>query len=201
MCLSLSACERTALDERFFDPALPGWQVIDDPDTVQGPSDWRVEKDHWLHQLSNIWGRRGDFIGKWYGTYIVAGEPGWKNYRFSVRAKPGDNDGFGVIFRFKDQDHFYRLFFLDDPMSGGPLTRLDKRNGPDYTEIWSAKRGYKVDQELRIDIDLDGDLIRASVDGAPLLEAKDNTYSSGKVGLFCYAQQGQAFDDVRVTLH
>ncbi|HEY6334138.1 MAG TPA: family 16 glycoside hydrolase [Blastocatellia bacterium] len=200
LTLLYSACERVALDERFFDSSLPGWTAIDDPDTVQGPSDWKVQKDGWLHQTSNIWGRRGDFIGRWYGTYFVAGNTSWKNYHFSVDAKPGDNDGFGVVFRFRDPGHFYRLLLLDDRMSGGPLARLDKRNGPDYTQIWSSRYEYKVGQAIRIDVDLNGDTIRASIDGAQLVEAKDNSYPTGKIGLFCYAQQGQAFDDVKVTL-
>jgi hypothetical protein len=201
LSFSLTGCQRVVLDERFYDGNLPGWKVIDDPDTVQGPSDWRVEKDHWLHQSSNIWGKRGDFIGRWYGTYIVTGDSGWKNYHLSVKAKPGDNDGFGVVFRFQDPEHFYRLFLLQDGMSGGPLTRLDKRNGPDYTEIWSTRKGYSVGAEVQLDVDLIGDTIRASIDGVQVVEANDGAYPAGKIGLFCYAQQGQAFDDVKVTLH
>ena len=201
LSLLFSGCERVALDERFFDTSLKGWTVIDDPDTIQAPSDWGVEKDGWLHQRSNIWGKRGDFIGRWYGTYLAAGDSSWKDYHFSVRAKPGDNDGFGVVFRFKDPEHFYRLFMLDDQMSGGPLTRLDKRNGAEYTEIWSARRGYKVGEEIRIDVELTGAVIQASINGTELVQVKDDSYPTGKIGLFCYAQQGQAFDDVRVTLH
>jgi hypothetical protein len=32
-----------------------------------------------------------------------------------------------------------------------------------------------------------------------LLEVTDGSYRRGKIGLFCYAQKGQAFDDVRVV--
>jgi len=65
----LSACtNEVLLDERFHDTRLINWTIVDDPDTIEGPSDWRVEADGWLHQRSNIWGRRGDFIGRWFGT-------------------------------------------------------------------------------------------------------------------------------------
>src|ERR1044071_7929050 len=111
LCLS-SSCNSPALDERFFDKRLTNWTVIDDPDTVEIPSTWRVEDDGWLHQRSNIWGRRGDFLGRWYGTYFIAGENNWKDYRLSVKAKPQDDDGFGVVFRFQDSEHFYRFFLL-----------------------------------------------------------------------------------------
>src|SRR5262249_21011058 len=103
--LFLSACKSTLLDERFHSNELTRWTVVDDPETVEGPSVWRVEADGWLHQRSNIWGRRGDFIGRWYGTMLVAGDVGWRDYTFSVHAKARDNDGFGVVFRFRDAEH------------------------------------------------------------------------------------------------
>jgi hypothetical protein len=194
------ACgNRTLLDERFHDARMINWSVVDDPDTLEGPSDWRVEPDGWLHQTSNIWGRRGDFIGRWYGSYLVAGSADWTDYTFSVRAKPADDDGFGVVFRYQDAEHFYRLLFLQDGMSGGPITRLDRREGADYTELWSEPKGFRPRSEMLIEIEIDGDVITAATDGKRLCEVKDHSYRRGKIGLFCYAQKGQAFDDVRVV--
>ena len=187
------------LDERFHDQRLINWTVVDDPDTIEGPSDWRVESDGWVHQRSNIWGLRGDFIGRWYGTYLVAGDVGWTDYTLSVKSKSGDDDGFGVVFRYQDAEHFYRLLFLQDGMSGGPLTRLDRREGADYTELWSLQKGYRPGNEVTIEVEVQGDVIRASVDGRQPFEVKDGSYRRGKIGLFCYAQKGQAFDDVKVV--
>lgn len=203
LCLSLSAvcaCRASVLlDERFHDTRLINWTVVDDPDTIEGPSDWRVEADGWVHQRSNIWGRRGDFLGRWYGTYLIAGDDGWEDYTLSLTAKPEDNDGFGVVFRYQDAEHFYRLLLLQDGMSGGPITRLDRRVGADYTELWSNAKGYRPGSEMTIQVTVNGNVITASVDGRELFEVKDSSYSRGKIGLFCYAQNGQAFDDVRVV--
>jgi hypothetical protein len=152
-----------------------------------------------LHQRSNVWGRRGDFIGRWFGTYLVAGDAGWKDYTLSVTAKPADDDAFGVVFRYQDPEHFYRLLFLQDGLSGGPITRLDRREGADYTHLWSNTRGYHPGTELMIEVTVEGDMIRASLDGRQLFDLKDGKYRRGKIGLFCYAQQGQAFDDVKVV--
>jgi hypothetical protein len=196
--LALSSCKRTLLDERFHDDRLGNWTAIDDPDTLEGRSVWRVGQDGRLVQRSNIWGRPGDFIGRWYGTYFVAGDDSWGDYTFSVTALPKDDDGFGLVFRFVDPEHFYRLIFIQDGMSGGPITRLDKRNGPDYTELWSARAGFKPDSEMTVEVDLSGDRIKASVDGRGLFEVRDSSYARGKIGLFCYAQDGQAFDNVTV---
>src|ERR1044072_6349288 len=145
--LLLFACSSTLLDERFHGTELTRWAAIDDPETIEGPSEWRVEQDGWLHQRSNIWGRRGDFLGRWYGTFLVAGDETWRDYRLSLRARPEDDDGFGVVFRFQNPEHFYRLLFIEDGRNGGPITRLDKREGADYTEIWSASRGYRMGAE------------------------------------------------------
>jgi hypothetical protein len=195
----LCACANgVLLDERFHDARLINWTVVDDPDTIEGPSDWRVGADGWVHQQSNIWGRRGDFIGRWYGTYLIAGEPGWKDYKLSVQAKPEDDDGFGVVFRYQDAEHFYRLLFLQDGLSGGPITRLDRRDGADYTELWSLAKGYRLRAEMLIEVEVRGDVITATVDGRQLFELKNGFYKRGRIGLFCYAQKGQAFDDVRV---
>jgi len=195
--LALSACKGVALDERFHSQNLNNWTVIDDPDTIEGPSVWKVE-DGWLRQRSNIWGRRGDFLDRWYGTYIISGDAGWRDYWFQVKARPEDGDGFGVVFRFKDSEHFYRLLFLQDGLNGGPLTRLDKRDGEDFIELWSIKQGYTLGQEMLIEVEVIDDLIRATVNGRILFEIRDSSYNSGKIGLFCYAQNGQAFDDVKV---
>jgi hypothetical protein len=192
-------CRSDLLDERFHTTDLSRWTVVDDPETVEGPSEWRVETDGWLHQRSNIWGRRGDFLGRWYGTMLVAGDTRWRDYRFSARALAKDNDGFGLVFRFQDSEHFYRLIFIDDGMSGGPLMRLDKRDGADYSELWSAPREYRQGVELQIEVTAEGDRLRGSLNGEALFDLRDASYAHGKVGLFCYAQSDQAFDDVRVT--
>ena len=198
--LILSGCKRVLLDERFHEDRLTKWTVIDDPETIEGPSSWRVERDGWLHQRSNIWGRRGDFLGRWYGTSLVAGDTSWTDYRLTLQAEPKDDDGFGVVFRFADPEHFYRLLFIEDGFNGGPITRLDKRNGPDYTELWSEKKGFRVGKAMFIQIDVDGEFMTATVDGRRLFSVGDDAaYPRGKIGLFCYAQNDQAFDDITVT--
>jgi hypothetical protein len=202
--LACLACGNSVLlDERFNDTRLVNWTALDDSETVERPSKWVVEPDGWLHQRSNIWGRRGEareeFIGRWYGTFLVAGDAGWADYTFSFKARAEDDDGFGAVFRFTDRERHYRLLFLQDGMNGGPLVRLDKREGREYTELWRAASGYKTGADLFVEISLEGDTIRASVDGRRLFEVKDGTHGRGKIGLFCFAQNGQAFDDVRVV--
>jgi hypothetical protein len=197
--LSHASCRRVLLDERFSDNRLLRWTIVDDPAVVEGPSRWEVGSDGWLHQRSNIWGRRGDFIGRWYGTLLVSGSERWDDYQLTVRARPGDDDGFGVVFRYFDPEHFYRLIFVEDGLNGGPITRLDKRDGADYTELWSIRAAYHPGSEMVIQIEAVGAGLSGSLDGRVLFDVTDSSYRTGKIGLFCYAQSGQAFDDVRVV--
>ena len=80
------------------------------------------------------------------------------------------------------------------------MTRLDKRIGDEYTEIWSKKDGFREGTELLIELETSGETIKGRLNGRPLFEARDPTYEKGKIGLFCYAQSDQAFDDIKVTL-
>jgi hypothetical protein len=198
LCTLLTSCKSPLLDERFLDHRLTDWTVVDEPDTVEIPSEWLVEGDDRLHQRSNIWGRRGDFLGRWYGTILLNGEIDWTDYRLSLKALPMDDDGFGVVFRYSDAQHFYRLLLINDSLSGGPLIRLDKRDGADYMELWSEKTGYKKGAEMQIEVEVIGNLIHLTVDGRRLPQLSDDAYKAGKIGLFCYAQSHQIFDDIRV---
>jgi hypothetical protein len=195
-----SCGNRIVLDERFFDNRLLNWTVVDDPGTIEGPSRWRVEEDGWVHQRSNIWGRRGDFLNRWYGTYLVAGNASWRDYSFYARCRAEDDDGFGVVFRYRDMEHFYRLILIRDSLNGGAITRLDRRDGGDYAELWNAPHAYNPGEELNLHIHVKGPLIEVRMDEAILCSVTDATYESGGIGLFCYAQNGQAFDDIRVLL-
>jgi hypothetical protein len=199
--LAFNSCSSVLLDERFHDERLVNWVVVDDSETVEGPSEWKVARGAGLQQLSNIWGRRGDFIGRWYGTFLIAGDGDWSDYTLQLKVKPVDDDGFGVVFRWMDAEHFYRLIFVQDGFNGGPITRLDKRDGADYTELWSAPKGYRSGIEAHIQVEVDGDMLAARIDGRELFRVRDSSYRRGKIGLFCYAQKGQAFENVRVNGH
>ena len=52
---------------------------------------------------------------------------------------------------------------------------------------------------MTIEVKVARDVIEASMGERQLFEVKDGSYRRGKIGLFCYAQKGQAFDDVRVV--
>ncbi|HWP44847.1 MAG TPA: hypothetical protein VNO14_16500, partial [Blastocatellia bacterium] len=60
------------------------------------------------------------------------------------------------------------------------------------------ERGYRPGSEIIIELEVIEDSIRGRVDGQTLFDVRDGRYRRGSIGLFCFAQKGQAFDDVRV---
>jgi lysophospholipase L1-like esterase len=115
------------------------------------------------------------------------------DYRFSARLGRTGNgraESYGVLFRYRDADNFYR-FTLNTRYGFG---RLEKReNGLYYTLAINAL-GDDPSSPFDINIDVDGPDIRVSIDGSPIMAAIDNAHPLGSVGLF--TQSPSEFDDV-----
>jgi len=96
------------LFEEHFSGSLGQWTIVDDG-TETGPSKWNITSGQ-LVQSSNIWDGISDAnqIAK-LGTYAYAGDTLWHNYEYILKLRSSDDDGFGVMFRFIDNDNYYRF--------------------------------------------------------------------------------------------
>jgi hypothetical protein len=116
----------------------------------------------------------------------------------TARVKPisGKSDqAAGLIFRVQDKDNYYilRANALENNVNlykyaGG--TRSGIKNG-------SAKVENGRWQELRVEVT--GDRIRGFFNGQLVVEATDDTYQAGQVGLWTKADSVTCFDDVTAT--
>jgi hypothetical protein len=204
------------LYEETFD-ALPdgplptGWQVItQQAATLEGPADWKIRSRR-LHQASNV--RAPNTTGSSYaldyeGTMALVGDSTWVNIRFRVDLIPRDDDGIGVIFRWRpsatdDDGNFYRMLMVTDTASGGPRLRVDKRIDGEWTILGEkeppAFRGYEPNRRYTIEVDMVATDFTVKIDGAIQFEFTDSSLGAGRIGLFCYAQQGADFDNIRVV--
>src|SRR5690606_6786920 len=82
-----------------------GHWTITDEGTVSAPSVWQLRNGA-LVQSSNI---QGGGATAYPGTFAVAGDATWTDYRLSVRLRSDDDDAIGVMFRYQDEDNYYRL--------------------------------------------------------------------------------------------
>lgn len=182
----------------FSSGQLTNWTIVDDQDITSGPSAWSVVGGV-LQQSSNIWGTTTNEYETFVGTHVWAGSKDWQDYTFSVRMRATDNDGFGVLFRYQDEKHYYRFFMVNDPGNRGPFSRLDKNIDGTFTELAKDSWCYTPgDTWYKVRVELKGTNIKVYVDDRLLFDVKDNTYSKGAIGLMCYAQAGAFFDDVLV---
>lgn len=165
------------------------WVVVDEGN-ISAPSSWKVANGA-LQQLSNIY---GGAVPDCPGSYVISGEPAWKDYRLTVTMRSDDDDAIGVIFRYVDLDNFYRLS-LD---TQGNYRRLIKVHGGAVTTLWEDVGGYMVGDSFSLTVEVVGSRISAYKGNERLFEITDNAHLAGRIGLYCWANTGARFERVEV---
>ncbi|MPZ99110.1 MAG: hypothetical protein GEU80_07175 [Dehalococcoidia bacterium] len=191
-----------------FDFETPGlWSVATAGDQ-SAPASWTVSGGE-LHQTSNVWGgsldgaelakpgtvallTQPEGIG---GDGLVPGSASWTDYRLTVRLRSTDNDAIGAVFRWEDEDNWYR-FSMDRERS---YRRLVKCVGGAVTELWADTGVYALGREYLLTLDAVGDTLVGYLDGVELFSVRDGSLATGTVGLYCWGNTGAHFSSVRVT--
>lgn len=191
-----------------FEMKLPGLWTPVTAGTQQGPAVWKLDSGY-MRQTSNVWGGDTDpaeiakpgtinllTIPEGLGeSGIVPGSHSWTDYRLTVRLRSGDNDGIGLVFRYRDEDNWYR-FSMD---SERHYRRLAKSAGGVVAELWSDNIAYEKNREYLITIDAIDDALVGYVNGVELFSLRDDAIPNGTIGLYCWGNQDARFGSVRVT--
>ena len=100
----------------------------------------------------------------------------------------------GIIFRIQDKDNYYivRANALEDNVNiykyvGGWRRAVQESSAKVSSGTW---------QELRVEVK--GNHIRGFLNGKQVVEAIDNTFKAGKIGLWTKADSVTCFDNVQV---
>jgi hypothetical protein len=207
--------------EAFTTDPLAAFDVVDDPQAVQGPSSWSYDPaGQRIVQTSNIHAPEGNANlnadPNKPGTYLVhrttADWPELGDLIVRCRLSSGDDDGIGVVFRYKDPDNFY--FFLMDAQrnyrrlgkkAGGVFQELDEpfrmaapgvSAGP--ATVDTANR-YVVGQEYEVTIAAVGDALKVYLDGVEIMSGSDSSFPGlGRVGFYAWGNSSAAFLDLMV---
>jgi hypothetical protein len=151
-----------------------------------------------LCQTSNISG--GAFDGSVPdkpGTCALAGDPGWHDYRFIVRLRSdGDNDAIGAVFRYRDENNFYR-FSMDHARR---YRRLIKKVGGVVTVLWEDDEQYVVGRNYVLTLECVGESLKGYLDGHLLFDVADAELAEGCIGLYCWGNRGARFGEVQVAV-
>jgi hypothetical protein len=129
------------------------------------------------------------------GTYAhwQAGT-GWTDYTAAVTMKSNDNDGIGIMFRYQDENNYYR-FIWDKERSSRALVKCE--NGQ-FTILAEDFVPYVTGKNYRVKISAQGSTLEVSIDGSLVFSVNDGTFSYGTIALYCWGNRGSCFDDILV---
>lgn len=198
---SVAGVFEQAVDPMMTAPAidLPDW-IDDFSDENLTGWDWS-RSDHWQQNNGQlVMGPSGEVRG-------CQGEEEWDNYVIQVRAILYQGNGYGVYFRATGTpNNLDGYIFQYDPgygvprgsflfrkiVGGGERSPFARAKAPEGFEWWNVWRDIQVNVE--------GDTFTAYVDGEPVLQGSDDSYTTGRVGLRTWDSTLAAFDDLQVTL-
>ncbi len=102
----------------------------------------------------------------------------WTDYRVNVLLSSAATNSFGLMFRVRDDNNYYR-FSMDRASS---FRRLVKRVNGVFTTIWQDSTQYMQNQPYRLEVTAQGTTITISLDGVQLYSGNDNSHLRGSIG-------------------
>jgi hypothetical protein len=107
-----------------------------------------------------------------------------------------DNDAIGVIFRYIDDNSYYRFVWNRSQQ----YARIEKRENGALRVLAEKNSQYEIQKEYRVQISVRSSQIQVWVDGGtPVFSITDSSFGEGTIGLYSSNNEGSIFDDVVVT--
>ncbi len=187
-------------NDDFDDGNYNGWTVVDEG-TSSAPSNWWVDGPGRVRQTANIhtWDDP-----EWSGTYLYYDNGfGWTDYIYQTSIYPVDNDGIGVMFRYTDNDNYYRFRWMRNydyvgEIPGTQYRALDVCVGG----VWHLLGWDSVIMVQNVWYDFTvtcvGDRIQTYIDGSLIFDVTDGSLTQGTVALYTWGQDNTYFDNVMV---
>lgn len=170
------------------------WDIVDDG-TVSAPSDWRISGGV-LQQRSNISDGIDDpTVFDRLGSMAIAGALGWDDYRVTAKVRAEDDDALGLVFRYADNDNYYRL---SSDTEGG-FRRLIKRVAGAVTVLWEDANPHDVGAEFELTVEAIGSRLKGYQDGTLLFTVDDDALPNGRVGVYTWRNRDVRFESVSVV--
>ncbi len=182
------------LTETFNSANPERWTFVDQTSGSLSPN-WQFVPGELQHRSNAFGGRPGaDHILK-NGTFAVAGDETWSDYRLIVHMRSDSINSIGVMFRYRNERNYYR-FSMDNKLR---YRMLVKFNNGRATELWADNFQFEVGREYLLTIDCLGPVLSGFLDGVQLFNLEDADFSSGGIALYCWRNNGARFFEVRVA--
>ncbi|MEW6104364.1 MAG: fibronectin type III domain-containing protein, partial [bacterium] len=151
---------------------------------------WRVEDGKYIQNAD------GEGI-------TLAGDTNWDNYAFEVKMNikslynTTDWEGARLLFRLQDTSKYYCLE-LDPTYDRARIVKL--RDGSKEILASTSNKAVimNLDTEYKAEVIVQGNNIKAYINGKLILQATDSSYSSGKIGIGTWKSSAY-FDEVKVN--
>jgi hypothetical protein len=178
-----------------FDGQLDGWKVLDL--NVFAPSE------------SSLWETSEGRVDQVHGpdsslsqtpTFLLTGEEGWADYSVEAVAYPRGNGNVGLAGR-SSKDGLYILAIRPANSTGGDEITLQRYDAAteSYTILATAERGGLTKNAwYALKLSFQGQSIQAFINGKLVLEAQDGAFTSGRAGLYAFAEGDVSFDNFSV---
>ncbi|MCA1800852.1 MAG: T9SS type A sorting domain-containing protein [Rhodothermaceae bacterium] len=164
-------------------PIHPAW-------TLLGNCTWGISGST-LAQTSN-YNVPGNLRGACFG---LTGSRFWDDYLLDVDFRSTDNDGIGAFFRYEDADNFY-LFYWREEIGHRALKKFV--DGVE-TDLIADTAYYENNRWYNLKIEATGPELTVWLDDELLYEVTDSTFTGGKAGVYCWANQSSYWDNFSVS--
>jgi hypothetical protein len=109
-----------------------------------------------------------------------------------VKIKSEDGDPIGVLFRYQDNNNYYRFWWAAE--GGDPKRVLEKIANGIVTQLAFDMTPYVTGQSYQLQIVAPGSNLQVLVNGTTIFSLEDPVFDSGTIALY----HGGVFEDVLV---
>jgi len=179
-----SSSEEKVLFMSNFSDLHTNWEIWDDPEAEDKPSQWRVG----LAELSGIYNSEQKMA-----TALLAGKTSWQNYSVetSCYVRSGMGHLLGIVFGLQDPEHCYIAGYNFDERQ----FELVAKTPEGFEDLSVRKIDFPDHQEIPLRLEFAGSRIRFLANDRLVFDIEDGRYQQGRFGL-CASE----FRDARVHL-
>lgn len=120
--------------------------------------------------------------------------PNWTDYQVTMKMKSEDNGTIGIMFRYFDNDNYYRLTWNN----ASSVRRLEKKQGGKFQVLSADAIPYVRNQVYLVEILAKGATLQVHIDGNTVFSDTDTSIKSGTIGLYSWLNRGSIFDEILV---
>lgn len=137
------AAPATLLFEDHFTGGIPGWTAVQPAggNYIDSPMLWEYDVlSGAFSEQSNLYTDSATFSVTRIASMLINDTVAPSNFTYTARLTAGDDDGFGLIWGFQNQDTFYRVIFGRQNRTGWPFTgwAVDRLNNGQITDLFGA---------------------------------------------------------------